>query len=97
MATSVGGLVVLMPMALLVGAAVWVATFYSTRYVSLASILGAVSLPIAGFAFHLPPLLLGLTGLIALFVILRHRSNIGRLLNGTESKFVKKSPSAPNP
>jgi hypothetical protein len=33
--------------------------------------------------------------LIALLVVIRHRANIQRLLNGTETKFVKKTASAP--
>jgi len=93
-ATAAGGFLVLMPLAMLVTFGVWIGTFYATRYVSLASIIGALALPIAAFFFHQPPLLLGLAGVIAAFVVLRHRANITRLLNGTENKFVKKSPSA---
>jgi glycerol-3-phosphate acyltransferase PlsY len=89
-ATSVGGLVILMPLAAVIAAAVWVAVFYSSRYVSLASILAALSLVAAAWLLSLPALLLGLTVLIAAFVVIRHRSNIGRLLNGTENKSVKK-------
>jgi acyl phosphate:glycerol-3-phosphate acyltransferase len=89
-ATATGGLLVLMPIALLIGAAVWIVTFYSSRYVSLASILAAIAMPIAAFFLHVQPLLLGLTVLIALLVVVRHRANIQRLMAGTESKFVKK-------
>jgi glycerol-3-phosphate acyltransferase PlsY len=70
---------------------VWVATFYSSRYVSLASIFAAISLPISAFFFHEPRLLLGLTIVIALIVLIRHRANITRLLNGTENRFSKKA------
>jgi glycerol-3-phosphate acyltransferase PlsY len=90
-ATSVGGILVLMPWVVLVGVVVWVATFYSSRYVSLASILAAVSLPISAYFFHEPRLLLGLTIVIALIVLIRHRANITRLLNGTENRFSKKA------
>jgi glycerol-3-phosphate acyltransferase PlsY len=90
-ATASGGFLVLMPLPLLVGLGVWLATFYTTRYVSLASMLAAIALPIAAFFFKQPNLLIGLGGVIALFVVLRHRTNIARLLSGTESKFVKKS------
>lgn len=90
-ATATGGLLVLMPVAVLIGAAVWAATFFSTRYVSLASILASIAMPIAAFFLHEPRVLLGLTILIALLVVVRHRSNIQRLLAGTESKFVKKT------
>jgi glycerol-3-phosphate acyltransferase PlsY len=90
-ATAAGGFLVLMPLPLLCGLGVWLATFYTTRFVSLASMLAAIALPIAAFLFKQPNLLIGLAGAIALFVVLRHRANITRLLNGTESKFVKKS------
>lgn len=90
-ATAAGGLLVLMPIVTLIAAVVWVVSFYSTRYVSLASILAAVSLPIAGFFLHLPLVVLLLAVVIALFVVIRHRTNIQRLLNGTENRFVKKN------
>jgi glycerol-3-phosphate acyltransferase PlsY len=90
-ATATGGFLVLMPLPLLVGLGVWLATFYTTRFVSLASMLAAASLPIAAYFFKQPNLLIGLGAVIAVFVVLRHRANIVRLLNGTESKFVRKS------
>jgi len=74
---------------------VWLVTFYSTRYVSLASILAALSLPVLSLVLHLSPVLLTLTVIIAAFVLLRHRANIGRLLNGTENKFARKTSGAP--
>lgn len=89
-ATATGGLLVLMPITLLIGAALWTITFYASRYVSLASILAAVSLPVSAFFLKEPKLLLGLTVLIAVLVVVRHRTNIQRLMNGTENKFVKK-------
>lgn len=89
-ATAAGGFMVLMPYAMLTCLVVWVVTFYASRYVSLASIVAAVALPIAAFFFHQPPLLLGLAAVIATFVVLRHRANITRLLNGTENRFAKK-------
>lgn len=90
-ATATGGLLVLLPLAVLIGAVVWTATFYSTRYVSLASILSAVAIPVAAYCLHEQTLLLGLTVVIALLVIVRHRTNIQRLLNGTENRFTKKN------
>lgn len=93
-ATSVGGVIVLAPLVIVIAAAVWAATFYTTRYVSLASMFAGVALPIAAFFLGHPPLLLGLFTAIALFVILRHRTNLARLLNGTETRFAKKPTSA---
>lgn len=90
-ATSIGGLIILMPAAAVVAAVVWLVAFYSTRYVSLASILAALSLVVAAWLLALPALLLGLTVLIAAFVVIRHRSNIVRLCNGTENKSRKKA------
>jgi len=93
-ATAAGGFLVLMPVPLLLSLGVWIVTFYGSRYVSLASILAAVALPIGAFFLHQPPLLLGLAVVIALFVVIRHRANVVRLVNGTENKFAKKPNSA---
>ena len=84
-ATTAGGFLVLLPLVIMIGVAVWMATFYSTRYVSLASILAAISLPAAALLLGRPALLTGLAAGIAVFVVWRHRANIVRLLNGTES------------
>lgn len=95
-ATATGGFLVLVTIPVLIAAGVWAATFFTSRYVSLASIMAAVTVPTATFFFYSSPLLRGLTILIGVFVVFRHRTNIQRLLNGTESKFVKKTP-APAP
>ena len=92
-ATAAGGFLVLLPIETLIACAVWIMVFYASRYVSLASILAAVALPVATVLLSHDPLLTGLTSIIALFVIIRHRANIVRLLNGTENKFVKKKES----
>lgn len=92
-ATSAGGLVVLLPLPTLLAAVAWVLTFSISRYVSLASIVAAVALPAAAWLLRAPTAFAVLATVIGFFVILRHRSNIVRLLNGTENKFVKKSES----
>jgi len=97
-ATSAGGFVVLMPVVTLIALAVWLATFSTSRYVSLASILAAVAMPVAAFLLKAPTLVVILAGVIGAFVIFLHRANIKRLLNGTENRFVKKSaPAAESP
>jgi acyl phosphate:glycerol-3-phosphate acyltransferase len=94
-ATAAGGLVVLMPVSCLIGAGVWVLTFILTRYVSLGSVLAAVAVPTASWLRGNPlPFNLVATAL-GLFVIIRHRENIKRLLAGTESRFAKKPPAQP--
>ncbi len=90
-ATAAGGLVILIPLASLVGAAVWVLTFFITRYVSLGSVLAAIAVPVASWLFKNPLPLNLVAAVLGLFVIIRHRENIKRLLNGTETKFVKKA------
>lgn len=94
-ATGAGGFIVLMPIPTLIGGAVWVAMFYAFRYVSLASMVAAVSLPFSAWALGRSGLLVGAAVAIAIFVIYRHRENCRRLLNGTENRFVKKKPDGP--
>lgn len=94
-ATATGGLLVLIPVACLIGAGVWVLTFFASRYVSLASLLAAVAVPAASWlGKNSLPLNIVATAL-GLFVIVRHRDNIGRLMKGTESRFTKKPPAQP--
>jgi acyl phosphate:glycerol-3-phosphate acyltransferase len=68
-------------------------TFFVFRYVSLASIIAALALPVAAWGAGRPPLVIGIAAAVALFVVLRHRTNITRLLAGTESKFQRPSSS----
>lgn len=89
-ATAAGGCLVLMPLGTLIAAIVWVGTFYASRYVSLASILSAVALPVSVLVLGQPKPLFGFAAIAAAFVVVRHRANIKRLLDGTENRFVKK-------
>jgi glycerol-3-phosphate acyltransferase PlsY len=93
---SAGALTALTPWAVLAVGLVWLAVFEVSRYVSLASVLAAAALPVAawtldrtGVAPCSPPILGLLVGL-ALLVVLKHHSNLRRLLAGTETKFVRK-------
>jgi len=99
-ATGAGGFVVLFPVGMLIALVVWLSTLGLSRYVSLASMLGAVSLPVAAVLLHEPPVLIVASVVITLFVIVRHRANVSRLLAGTESKVGRKPsvtvPSAPS-
>lgn len=86
-ATTVGVFIVLVPGAILLAAIVFFLVFGITRYVSLSSMIGAISLPIWIIIFYknIPLTIFGI--IIAILIIVRHKSNIQRLLNGTESKF----------
>ena len=95
-ATSAGVLIALMPWAVLAIAVVWFGVFFATRYVSLASICASAALPVAVGALWFYGCggsgpLLGFSVLIAALAIWRHRSNIQRLMAGTEHRFDRKS------
>jgi glycerol-3-phosphate acyltransferase PlsY len=87
-ATSAGALVALVPGALLIGLVVWIILFAATRYVSLGSLGAAIALPVATwFTTHGDPALTILTTLLGLMAIVKHRTNIRRLLGGTENRI----------
>lgn len=88
MATSLGALIALAPLQVLICAAVWYIVFFITRYVSLASIIAALALPLASF-FISTRVETTLLAVIAALIIYRHRSNIIRLLEGTENRFER--------
>jgi glycerol-3-phosphate acyltransferase PlsY len=88
-ATAAGGLAVLMPYVAGSAAAVWVLLFLASRYVSLASIAAAASLPLLAWAYRQGTIAMTVSGLVALFVIVRHRANIARLLAGTEKRLER--------
>ncbi|MCF6176306.1 MAG: glycerol-3-phosphate 1-O-acyltransferase PlsY [Victivallaceae bacterium] len=94
--TTGGALLALAPGAFICSALLWVIVFKTSRYVSLASIIAAATLPlnawimnIAGLSKTTVPLMIFLA-ILGLLAIIRHTSNIKRLLNGTESRFAKK-------
>ncbi len=89
-ATTVGVLLALAPVAFGVFAAVFVATVALTRYVSLGSVLGSLAFAVtlgwvARGGMRSPTFALG--ALLALLVIVRHRENLARLARGTERRF----------
>lgn len=97
--TAAGSVMALAPLPLLVAMLLWVVTFLVSRYVSLASIAAAAILPIAAWLFSIfgigskmarDPLTLIFLIAIAVLAILRHHTNIKRLLNGTENRFGKR-------
>ena len=94
-AASAGALFGLMPFVALIAVAVWLIIFYLTRYVSVASMTAALAVPVT----ILTMMFLGQTGGTALLyfsiclaavVIVRHRSNLSRLVRGAEPRFKRK-------
>lgn len=97
-ATSLGVIIGMMPLASIVIFAVWGVVFKMTRYVSLASIIAALALPVAviGLMIFVPKHGWGAVHgwanfyfavAAALLVVKRHTANIKRLLAGTELRF----------
>lgn len=93
-ATAAGGLVVLVPLVAGSAAALWVVLFFVSRYVSLASIIAAASLPAFAYLYKQGTVAMAVSALIAVFVVVRHRANIARLVTGTEKRFERKKADA---
>ena len=93
-ATSVGAVAGLVPIAVLPAAAIWLLVFAFSRYVSLASIITAALLPVI-IAVMLQLHVTSGAGLfyfaiaIALLIVWRHRANLARLRAGTEPRFKR--------
>ncbi|HEX4757827.1 MAG TPA: glycerol-3-phosphate 1-O-acyltransferase PlsY [Terracidiphilus sp.] len=89
-ATGFGVFLVAAPWAALAAISVFGLVLFLTRYVSLASILGAASFPF--FACFMvvgqrPPFYIAVQCAVATLIIVKHHQNIRRLLTGTESRF----------
>ena len=95
-ATGLGIIAVLMPKITLIVFLVWLAIVYITRYVSLGSIVGAALLPLLVWLMGEQQEYLYFSLLAGLFVIVRHRPNIERLLQGTELKIKAGKPTKPD-
>jgi glycerol-3-phosphate acyltransferase PlsY len=85
-ATAGGTILGVAPVVGLIGAAVWLAVFLLTRYASVASMVGGLSLPIIAWALGEPWPVIAFGGAAAAAVIALHRQNIRRLLAGTETR-----------
>ncbi len=94
-ATSLGVFLFLIPNITLTLLILFIVVVAITRYISLGSIIASIMLPILTYFYPIKngmdrvPLVI-MTALIGGFVVYKHKSNIGRLLNGTENKFKLK-------
>jgi glycerol-3-phosphate acyltransferase PlsY len=86
-ATALGVLLALAPAAAGILALVFLLVVLVSRIVSLASIVAAGMIPAAIWLLSYPSLLAGLTSVMALMIVWRHRENIRRLVSGVEPKF----------
>jgi len=92
-ATSLGVAIGLTPIIAAIAFGLWVAIFAVTRYVSVASMLACIGVPVMMWATDCP-LEYRLFGmLVGAYVIVKHRSNIVRLIQGKENRFGGKAAS----
>ena len=92
-ATSAGVLLGVAPLAVAVGLLTWVIVFYTSGYVSLGSIVAALTVVITGWTTGCGPVIATALTLLGGLTIYRHRTNIQRLIAGTENKFQRKKKS----
>ncbi|MFA5479541.1 MAG: glycerol-3-phosphate 1-O-acyltransferase PlsY [Candidatus Muiribacteriota bacterium] len=88
-ATGIGIVSALTPIAAVSVFILWVIIYYTTKYVSLASILAGLFLPVFVWFFSFTEELFIFSLIASFFVVIKHRSNIVRLIKGEEHKFTK--------
>jgi glycerol-3-phosphate acyltransferase PlsY len=89
-ATALGVFAVLFPKAVLISLAIFVIVLAASRFVSLGSILAALTFPVAAWFLYRPEWLsLLLVSCVAVLVVAKHHQNIRRLLAGNENRFGK--------
>lgn len=101
-ATTAGAMIPVIPIAILVAVVLWVSALLTTRYVSVASIVAAISIPLTLVAKFILSgtwdfAILGFALFISLLAIWKHRSNIDRLRRGEENRFGTKKSSHSQP
>lgn len=94
-ATSAGVLLALAPLAVLIGFIIWAALVFTTGYVSLGSVVAAAILPIVIYLQYGASPTLWLSVPLSVFVIVKHKANMVRLLRGEEHSFKKKKKAPP--
>lgn len=87
-ATAAGALLAMMPLVLLMLVAVWIVITVLTRYVSLASIIAALLFPVLALYYDQNIYRVVLSFAVCCTILVRHRSNLARLIQGKENKFT---------
>jgi glycerol-3-phosphate acyltransferase PlsY len=89
-AAGFGIIIVLMPKIMVIAIALFLLVVATTRYVSMGSVVGALTVAIAVFVFP-EPIAYKFFGLVgAAIVVVLHRANFQRVLQGTEHRFGEK-------
>jgi acyl phosphate:glycerol-3-phosphate acyltransferase len=85
-ATAAGVFTVLAPAALAIAGGVFVLAVWITRYISVGSLAGALTLAIAAALSDVPTVVAGGAVITAVLIAHQHRSNLSRLFAGTERR-----------
>ncbi|MEN3312844.1 MAG: acyl phosphate:glycerol-3-phosphate acyltransferase [Actinomycetota bacterium] len=93
-ATCGGAFLGVAPVVGAVGAGIWIIVFLVFRYASLASIVGALSLPVTAVLLGEPWPVIAFAAGAAAAVLVLHRANIARLRAGTENRFRFRRPAS---
>lgn len=96
-ATSLGVGIGLVPVPALIAFGIWVVVLAGTRYVSVASMLACLSVPVMIWWMQGPMAYRVFGIFVAAYVIVKHRSNIARLMQGRENRFGRKPEPDGNP
>ena len=86
-ATACGVFAVLAPGATLVAASLFVVLVWATKYVSVGSVLAAIALPPLAYIVGSRSETVIAAGVTAVLIVFRHRSNLGRVMSGTERRI----------
>lgn len=86
-ATMMGVMIALVPMVSLICGLIFILVVALSKYTSLGSILAAVTFPIAIYLTETQPIYFWFSLICAVFIIYKHRSNITRILDGTENRL----------
>lgn len=90
-ATTIGSMLAVNPVIVLIVFTLGVIILVTTKYVSLASIIGMLVFPILMIVFKQSSEYIAFSFILSALAIFRHRANIVRLLKGTESKLGQKT------
>jgi glycerol-3-phosphate acyltransferase PlsY len=86
-ATACGVFTVLTPLAVPPALAIFLASVWATRYISVGSVLASVVLPTAAYVTGSPGPVVAAAVAASVLIVFRHRSNLARLREGTERRF----------
>ena len=86
-ATACGVFSVLTPLAVPPALAIFIATVWATKYISLGSVVASIALPVIAYVSAAPPSIVAAACTASALIVLRHRTNLWRVRAGTERRL----------